>query len=49
MARNIDAGLFWVVGGLLYAIAAVGIRRSATRMPGGVTGTTEATEDLVTA
>ena len=47
--RNIDAGLFWVVGGLLYAIAAIGIGYSATRMPGGVTVDTDATGELVTA
>jgi hypothetical protein len=46
---NIHAGLFWIVGGLLYAGAAIGIGRSATRMPGGVMGDTEATRDLVTA
>lgn len=46
---NIASGLFWVVGGLLYAIAAIGIGRSAMRLPSDVTVGTEATSDLVTA
>jgi MFS family permease len=46
---NIHAGFFWIAGGLLFAIAAIGIGRSAMRMSPGAIGGSDATEHPLTA